>query len=334
MAFQPPVFPIDTVYHAHKESRLPVTQGGGRLLAADLREVQPIPMQVTYHLGAHCTDNDRIVKCLLQNAAALRQEGILVPPVKGYRGAIAETMLKLRHQEITPEIQNEMIDMVLGTDHPKRVILSHDAFLGVPGQALGEGVFYPMLGDKVRRMETLFGNHDVEFCLGLCNPAVFIPDVFARAQETEFNTFLQGCDPMQLRWSELVARLKNAVPNAKIKVWANEDTPLFWPQLLQGIAGHADPFSLARLDDFYAALMSPGGLKRMASYIAVHPPQNEAHYQRIIAAFLDKFALDDVVETEIDLPGWTQAYVRQLSQLYDQDLVNIERIDGVEFLQP
>jgi hypothetical protein len=291
-------------------------------------------MQLVYHLGAHCSDNDRIVKCLQNNTAALRQEGISIPSIKTYRGPIAEMMLQLRHQEISADMQNKMMDTVLGADHPKRVVLSHEAFMGVPSQSVGEGVFYPMLGDKARRLETLLGQHDVEFCLGLVDPAVFIPDVFARGQEPVLDNFLAGCDPMQMRWSELVIRLKNAVPRAKVTVWANEDTPLFWPRLLQTIAGHEDPYSLARLDDFYASLMSPGGLKRMASYIAAHPPQDEAHHQRIVAAFLDKFAIDDVVETEIDLPGWTEAYVQTLSQLYEQDLANIAQIDGVKFVQP
>ena len=36
-------------------------------------------MRIVYHLGAHCTDEDRLVRCLLKNRAVLAEAGIAVP---------------------------------------------------------------------------------------------------------------------------------------------------------------------------------------------------------------------------------------------------------------
>jgi len=80
--------------------------------------------------------------------------------------------------------------------------------------------------------------------------------------------------------------------------------------------------------------MSEGGLKRMTDYLEKHPPKNDAHYQRVVTAFLDKFGLEDKIETVVDLPGWSESYVTSLSDLYDQDLDVIAGMAGVEFLQP
>ena len=291
-------------------------------------------MHVIYHLGAHCTDNDRILKCLMRNANLLAQEEILAPPPARYRNLIAETMLKLRHRDITIELQDSMLEAVLEDAAPARLILSNEAFLGVPSQTVGEGRLYPMLDDKIERFTRLFGAHEIEFCLALSNPAVFVSDVFSRAQETDLTTFLADVDPMQLRWSDCVARLKNAAPNARVTVWANEDTPLIWAQVLQAVSGHAPDTKLLGTEDFYASLMSPGGLKRMTGYLDTHPPKDAAHLQRIIAAFLDKFGLEEVIEAEIDLPGWSDGYIAALTDLYEQDLALIAAMDGVRFIAP
>jgi hypothetical protein len=139
---------------------------------------------------------------------------------------------------------------------------------------------------------------------------------------------------MVMRWSELISRLSAAAPSSRITVWANEDTPLMWPRVLQAVSGYSDETALTGLDDFYASLMSPGGLKRMTGYLDTHPPKDATHMARVVAAFLDKFAIDEVIETEIDLPGWSESYVEALSGLYDQDLNVIAGMDGVHFLTP
>jgi hypothetical protein len=41
-----------------------------------------------------------------------------------------------------------------------------------------------------------------------------------------------------------------------------------------------------------------------------------------------------VIETEVDLPGWSEAYVDALTGLYDQDLAVIAGMPDIEFLSP
>ncbi|AML53382.1 hypothetical protein RC74_20880 [Falsihalocynthiibacter arcticus] len=52
----------------------------------------------------------------------------------------------------------------------------------------------------------------------------------------------------------------------------------------------------------------------------------------IIAAFLDKFAKPDEIETEIDLPGWDDAYVEELTAIYENDVQTIKRMPSVRFI--
>ena len=52
----------------------------------------------------------------------------------------------------------------------------------------------------------------------------------------------------------------------------------------------------------------------------------------VITAFLDKYALDEEIEEEVDLPGWTPELIDHLTAVYDDDMIEIGRIPGVTVL--
>jgi hypothetical protein len=56
--------------------------------------------------------------------------------------------------------------------------------------------------------------------------------------------------------------------------------------------------------------------------------------RRIVGAFLDRYALDDEIEEELDLPGWTPDLVEDMSATYEDDMAEITRIPGVTLLTP
>ena len=81
--------------------------------------------------------------------------------------------------------------------------------------------------------------------------------------------------------------------------------------------------------DILSKIIAREGIKRIRGYLAAHPPVNEEQRRRALMAFLDKYALEDEVEEELDLPGWTPELIDHLTAVYDDDLVEISRIDGV-----
>lgn len=291
-------------------------------------------MHIALHIGAHCTDEDFILKTLLVNREALAQVGIAVPEPGRYRPVIRETLRILKEDAPTSDMQETIIDAFLDEDEISRVVLSHDSFLCVPGMAIGAGALYPMVAKKAPRLRTLFAHSEVSFHIALRDPATFIPSVFERAQEVEFTKFIADVDPMKLRWSSVISRLRQAVPDAPVTVWCNEDTPLIWPEVLRAVAGLDASTPLKAEHEFLRNLMSRNGVQRLQSYLGQHPPANIAQRRRVVSAFLDKFAQQDAIEQEIDLPGWTSAYVDTLSQLYEEDVAQIAKMEGVTFIAP
>ncbi len=80
--------------------------------------------------------------------------------------------------------------------------------------------------------------------------------------------------------------------------------------------------------------MSSQGLSRFKDYLNEHPGMSEIQKRRVIAAFLEKFGLEDELEEELDLQGWTEELVQSLTEAYDEDVFLIERIPGVTLITP
>jgi len=51
-------------------------------------------------------------------------------------------------------------------------------------------------------------------------------------------------------------------------------------------------------------------------------------------AFLDKFAKEEALDEELDLPGWTDRMIEDLSVIYDEDCEAIGHIPGVTMITP
>ncbi|MCI5096467.1 MAG: hypothetical protein MRY77_09145 [Rhodobacteraceae bacterium] len=56
--------------------------------------------------------------------------------------------------------------------------------------------------------------------------------------------------------------------------------------------------------------------------------------RRVMGAFLDKFAIDDMVEDELDLEGWTEELVDEMTERYEEDTYVIQQMPGVNLIAP
>lgn len=291
-------------------------------------------MKVVLHLGAHCTDGDRLLKCLLRNSDKLAEQGIIVPEPARYRPVIRDMMHVVKKNDASLEVRQAVLDSILDDDGAARVILGHDSFLGVPGRSVEDNRLYTAVSARLPRLRQLFGGFEMELFLAIRDPATFIPAAFERAQEVRFDKFVEGSDPLSLRWSEMISRLRAAAPDVPVTIWCNEDSPLIWSELLQRLSAHDSFTELDGRNDFQAELMTRNGRAKMAAYLKKHPPKNEKQRMRVVEAFLEKFARADAIEEEVDVPGWTEDYVAQLSANYEADLDIIRGIDGVTLVEP
>ncbi|PWE28789.1 hypothetical protein DDZ14_18665 [Maritimibacter sp. 55A14] len=291
-------------------------------------------MQIVYHLGAHVTDEALLVQCLEKNAERLAQDGIALSPPDRFRAPLAEALSALRAGPISEELETLLIDALIDEDDAQRVVMSVDSFLCPANQVLGDNRLYPKAGERIAQFRDIFPSKEVEFHFALRNPATFLPALATRAKASPFQSFIDRVDPMVLRWSDVVERMAAAAPDCRLVVWCNEDTPLIWPEVLREVSGHDPATRLKGTHRLLERIMTREALNRLMGYLDDHPPKNETQRRHIVAAFLDRFALEDEMEMELGDTGWTAEYVDALSAAYDEDVHRIECMAGVTFIAP
>jgi hypothetical protein len=290
-------------------------------------------MRMVYHLGAHCTDDERLIRCLLKNREVLAQQGITVPAPQRYRNLLRDTAIQLKGSPASAEMQASLLDQIVPEGHIERLIFSWEHFLGLPNWALN-GVIYPAAGDRVRAFVQIFPDVPAEFHLALRNPATFLPALVAKQTKSNDDNVLAGKDPLDWRWSDTIRRIMKVNPDISLTVWCDEDTPLIWPEVLQAVSGYVAETPLDGSFDLLASIMTADGLKRLQAYLDTKGPFTPERRRRAVTAFLDKFARPDQLEVQIDVPGWTQDLVTRMSDIYEQDVALIAQMPGVTFIAP
>jgi hypothetical protein len=291
-------------------------------------------MQIVYHIGANCTDGERILRSLMRNSDQLSPRGIRIPGPGRYRQLLRETIATLANGAPNAQTRDILLDAIIDGQDVSRLVLSNSTFLCLPNVIFERGAFYGRARTKVAALRSLFPDDTIELHLAIRNPATFVPAVWSEVKGPDVNDFMGGLAPLEIRWSDVVARIRAAAPDVSLTVWCNEDTVLLWGELLHRIAGIGPDEPIKGEYDLLSTVMMPDGMKRFLSYMATHPGQNNAQIRRVIGAFLDKYAIPEAIEEEIDLPGWDARMVDQLTRAYEEDVARIAAMPGVTFITP
>lgn len=291
-------------------------------------------MYLVLHTGAHFTEEERLMKCLLRNKGDFAQRGISVPGPSQYRRLLRDTLNALRGHHPTPEARDILLDDIFEGSKPDRAILSNAHFFGAPRACMRRGVLYPSAPARLAQVQEIFAQDTLELFIALRNPATFLPAIFAHSPQNNIDDFLGGVDPCTIHWSDMIENLRAHVPDVQITCWCNEDAPLIWAQIIREMADLPEGEKITGGFDLLSAIMSSEGMQRFRDYLKSHPIMTEPQKRRVMAAFLDKFALAEEIEEELDLPGWTQELVEAMTERYDADVMRISQIDGVRLILP
>ena len=291
-------------------------------------------MEIALHIGASCTDDERLIKSLLKNAGGFAKEGVAVPNPSTYRKLVRETLHNLGDSMPSPETREILIDAIVQDENAHRVILSNPDFICVPNRIFEGGEFYALAIQKLTGMEAIFDEDELTVYLGMRNPATFLPAVFAASKHDHFDQFMQGLSSYDVKWSSLIRHIRSAAPKAKVVAWCNEDAPFIWAQLIREVSGLGPKAKITGGFDMMASIISQEGMGRFSAYMKSNPPKTESQKQSIVSAFLEKYAIESEVIDEFYIPGWTNQTVQSLSDIYDADLAAIAEMEGVTLIEP
>lgn len=291
-------------------------------------------MQVIFHTGAHCTDEERLLRCLLRNKDDFSQRGISIPGPSRYRPLLKDAFKAMESAPPAENARDVLIDAILDEEVADRMVLSNEHFFGSQRFAVAGNQLYPLAAERMTHLRALFRFDQLEMFMAIRNPASLLPLVLTNAAPRKLRDLEQNTEPRALRWSQTLTSIRELVPDVPLTVWCNEDTPLIWGQVLREIAGLDPTVAIAGGFDLVSEIMTEEGMRRFDEYLADHPNLTEMQTRRVIAAFLDKFAIEDAVEDELDLPGWTHELVEEMTEIYDEDVQRIQHIPGVQLIAP
>lgn len=291
-------------------------------------------MKIIYHLGLHCTDERRLERNLRKNAGLLAKHGIVIPDPDVYRPMFKNVVNAMHGAPSSTETEETILDAVMTVDEADRVVFFNESFICIRPRVLTEGALYAKAPEKVSALVNLLPSHEAEVAFGIRNLATFLPALFQSTKGDSFEDFLAGVDVHKLSWANMVGRIRAALPDLRMTIWCDEDTPLIWPEVMHAVSGAPEDLRLKFEDDVVASILAKEGIERLRAYLADHKDFESHHRHRATLAFLDKYALPEQVEMEIDLPGWDDALVEALSANYDADLNEIAEMPGVTLIEP
>lgn len=284
-------------------------------------------MEIIVHLGAHGTGADALLRDLRANRTALAGDGICVPEPGRTRTLVQAA---LRDPQTAPGLTQRLAEGAA----PEKLVLWWDGVLCAPRFALGQRRIYPMLGDRAQAIAALFPGHALRFSMAICNPATFIPALHDAMQaDLPFAALTDPVELDALTWSEALASLRQACPEAGLTAWCSEDGPLIWPEVLGAVTGHSAGLTLTDTDRLLASLLRPGGLERLRAYLHDRPDLPADARRKVIAVFLEKLGDPAALEAEFDLPGWTDARIWELTRAYEMDLPRVAEVAGLTLLR-
>lgn len=289
-------------------------------------------MDIVFHIGANCTDGEKLIRSLTLNTESLAAQGIAVPNPTRYRRLLRETMEGLGGQPPAPGTRESLLGSILDDPNSERLVLSNPTFICLPNRVFEGGGFYRVAALKLLALRSLFPQDQIQLHMGIRNPATFVPALWEQAKRTRFAAFMGGIDPTAILWSDVVALIKQTLPDVSLTVWCNEDTPLIWAEIMRRLTGTAATQPMKGEYDLLMSIMSAEGMGRFLKYLGSHPPQTDAQTRRVIAAFLDKYVLADEIEEEVDLPGWDEALVARMTEIYEADIQRIAADKKVTFI--
>ena len=292
-------------------------------------------MQILFHLGAHCTDNGLLIRSILRNRAKLAEEGIGIPGPGRYRELLGDVSTKLRGEPANAETEALILEAISDDDTADRIVLSNENFLCRANVVLAPNHLYPK-ADKSAWLRNALPSHDVEFALALRNPATLLPDLLARidAEPEAQHRLLADIALKNLLWSDVIYRIADATPGARLIVWCHEDTPFIWSEIMRELTGH-DPFTTLDGEfDMLETIISDEGMRRLTDFLASRDVSNPTKRRRAVAAFLEAHAVHEAIEEIIDLPGWTDDTVDALSEQYEDDIALVAKMPGVTLIEP
>lgn len=290
-------------------------------------------MKAVFHIGANGTDLGAMAKSLTANQAMLARHDVEFVPHQRCDEIFQRAQLALKGGRATPDMEQMILDAILEMDDPKRIVFSHQNLMGLPNRMLSANGLYYSADERVSALQNLLPGCETEFAIGLANPALLVAHAKQRQPNISYDQMMHAIEPLTLRWDETIKRILRVTQGKRLIIWCHEDTPLVWTEVMRSMTGIPDTVHFANQLEIAADLLPPDVLREARLQIRrTGTGITVAQRRAIVEAALRSHGRTDRLGADLDLPGWTQDLVDQITRQYHADVTAIAALPGVEFV--
>lgn len=291
-------------------------------------------MQVVFHIGTHTTDSERVLKYLLHNRDELLKLGTEPIPNSRHKGIFVDALASLKGGSATPEMEQILLDAVIEADDVQRIIFSMAGFLGIPKLAVTPRGFFADVETRINGLMRLFPSAETEFFMAIRNPATLINDIVLQDASIDYGAYMGNNHPLDLRWREVAQRIARAAQGRRVVIWCYEDLPLIFPEVLRMIGNMPLDARLRGGQHYVDESLKPDGREKLKEAMKGYSQISIAKRREIHGQILKEYGMEGRFDQVINLPGWTQELVDEISDNYYSDVAEIAVLPGVEFILP
>ncbi|WP_171125501.1 MULTISPECIES: hypothetical protein [unclassified Ruegeria] len=291
-------------------------------------------MQVAIHAGAAFTGEGRLLKALRAHKSVLTEHGVAAFGPRQYKQAFKPTFATSEPQFLTPEETSQVRAGLTSDPSIRRAVFQSNALIADSKAAIQDGQFYPRAGKLMSVLDQALEDIRIDFFFGLRNPGTFIPKLLMSLPDEDRENIIRNTDLSCLNWIGMVDDIRDMAPGVNITLWSNEESPLIWGDILRKMCGLPEDVTLEKEYNFLLSLLDEAGKEKANALLNARPDGEQTGIRYALADILEDHAQPELVEEELELPGWSTDIVDAFSELYEQDLERLESMPEVQLLRP
>ncbi|MEM0976062.1 MAG: hypothetical protein AAGJ34_00865 [Pseudomonadota bacterium] len=281
-------------------------------------------LRIHLHVGPPTSGMAALGSLLKANAAYLEEAGVGLRINPGHAGALQSAVK-------SGDGPAALFERWRLPETLQTLIVFDDQALGSRRKPFGKHFWYGPARPRIEQVHKYFDGYDVRTSISTRNPAELIPAMYAQTLSEKniipFSEFIGTTPPHKLLWGDLIERMQLRDAYLPVLVWTYEDFPRIWRDVLGAITGVDNPQML----EGPVPVTPQDMLLEHSEDFAVRHAQAPDEAKPSWDAYLEDLPDPSNLTPH---PVWTPALHEELTDIYDEDLYTIARMEAVYLVRP
>ncbi|PLX78598.1 MAG: hypothetical protein C0616_14265 [Desulfuromonas sp.] len=305
-------------------------------------------MEILLHFGAHKTATTHLQTVLLGSKPAIEKKGIHYWENQEFRENVMREVV-VWHRHLTPvfllkklfspgkytnRTARSIIRRKIEPLQPRyeKLIISEENLLGPTGVLYQDREIYGSAIERLHHIKGLFQDLECSPCLAIRNPATFLPSIYSEALYLHpfrpFKDIYQGRRPEELSWVPLITAINKVFSTRPLTVWTFEDYQKDNRFVIDWLTNQ----STDKTDLLQDKIHRQGFSARAIEIITANPPRG-LFYKKQQEAIIQIKTRYPITNDSPKFAPFSPETVTKLTERYQKDLEEIDRISGVKRLK-